>query len=336
MLDESLDALLKPFHAAGFKSLSAKLAPHPQLLGFVMPGNAIGAGLHELCQSLLGAAAVVVKNSSEETFFFAAFARALREIDAQVGSRIAVLNWGRGDTEQTSALMKACDCIVAFGDDATLETLTTDTPLIGFGSRASGALVASGHERKRIADAFARDVSLFEQRGCLSPHHVFVEDRDGATTRDFARELAASLAELARRTLPPSRLNLPDAAAVRSARENARWARIGGRDVAMWEGEAASWTVIYDADAAFRLSPGYRVVYVSPVADLADFRRRVEPVSERLEAFAVADPKGRLQSVRVYLGEIGVSWIADPGGMQSPPLDWRHGGGALLDLFLAR
>jgi acyl-CoA reductase LuxC/acyl-protein synthetase LuxE len=334
MLDESLDALLDPFHAAAFEALAARLAPRPQLLGFVMPGNVLGAGLHEVCHALLGGAAIMLKTSTAEPRFFPAFARTLCAVEAQVGARVAVLNWGRDDFARTAALKRVCDRIVAFGDDETMTALA-GAHLIAFGSRASGALLGSDSARE-AAPAIARDVSLFEQRGCLSPHHVFVaDDSDGPIACDFARELAQALEELAVHIPPPARLSMPDAAAIRSVRENARWRKLAGIGVEMWEGQALGWTVIYDPRASFRLSPGYRTVYVSPVRDLDDFRDRLEPAAGRLEAFAIADRAGSLAPARAALTAIGVSYLAAPGAMQSPPLNWRHGGGALLDLFLA-
>ena len=101
----------------------------------------------------------------------------------------------------------------------------------------------------------------------------------------------------------------------------------------MHEGERFGWTVIYDREADFTVSPGYRTVYLTPIADLADLERRLKPVAGRLEGFALADPAARLEPARRLLRALGVSWIAPPGQLQSPPLDWRHGGGALLDLL---
>ena len=333
ILDESLDALLKPFHPAAFERLAARLVTRPQLLGFIMAGNVIGAGLHEVCQAMLGGAAIILKPASAEPLFFPAFVRTLRAIDAQVGARIAVLNWSRADADPTAALKASCDRIVAFGDDESIAAVAA-AGVIAFGSRASGALVGADFDGIATADAIARDVSLFEQRGCLSPHHVFVADSRGGFARDFAAELAIALGRCALRLPPPIRLPLREAAAIRSARENARWRRIGKREVAIWEGERLGWTVIYDAAANFRLSPGYRTAYVTPFRDLADLRRRLEPAAGRLEAFAVAP--GGLSAARAHLERLGVSYFAAPGEMQSPPLDWRHSGGALLDLFLPR
>jgi hypothetical protein len=336
LLDESLDALLKPFHPAAFESLAARLVTRPQLLGFIMPGNVIGAGLHEVCQALIGGGALVLKTSIGEPHFFTGLVRTLREIDPQAGARIAVQNWSRLDTDRTAAMKQACDRVVAFGADESIAALDSGAGLIAFGSRASGAIVATDCDTIAIADLVARDVALFEQRGCLSAHHVFVEDSHTGVACDFADQLAAALDRFARKFPPPIGLPLQAAAAVRSARENARWRRLGGRDVAMWEGERLGWTVIYDGAADFRLSPGYRTVYVTPFRNLADLGARLAPAAGRLEAFAIADSSGRLADARAHLESIGVSYLAAPGEMQSPPLDWRHGRGALLDLFVAR
>jgi hypothetical protein len=332
LLAESLDALLKPFHPAAFESLAARLVTRPQLLGFIMPGNVIGAGLHEVCQALIGGAAIVLKTSIGEPHFFAALVRTLREIDPQVGARIAVQNWSRSDTDRTAAMKQACDRVVAFGTDESIAALDSGVGLIAFGSRVSGAIVAQACDA--TADLVARDVALFEQRGCLSAHHVFVENSHSGVARDFAAELAAALDRFAEQFPPPIALPLRAAAAIRSARENARWRRLGGRDVAMWEGEGLGWTVIYDGAADFRFSPGYRTVYITPFRNLADLGRRLAPAAGRLEAFAIAP--GRLAEARAHLESIDVSYLAAPGEMQSPPLEWRHGRGALLDLFVAR
>src|SRR5713226_4068741 len=86
----------------------------------------------------------------------------------------------------------------------------------------SGSEAASAVGAHEAASAIARDVTLFEQRGCLSPHHVFVEGGDGTASRDFAERIAHALDALAGRHTP-ARLTAGAAAAIRRARETARW-----------------------------------------------------------------------------------------------------------------
>ena len=346
LLDESLDALLEPFRTSALRSFAAKVPTRRDVIGFIMPGNVPGAGLHEFSTALIAGSGLIVKTSSAEPLFFGAFVRTIAEVDPQVGARIAVLNWSRGQTGLTQALRTACDWIVAFGNDATLAGLTAaeipsnepncpNTQLVGFGSRVSGALVMNEALRDStdVSDALARDITLFEQRGCLSPHHIFVE---GTGARVFAAELATALDRISAKIPAPRRYGLEDAAAVRSVRENARWRALGGQDVALWEGARLGWTVVYDSSAHFRVSPGWRTVYVSAVADLDDFIRRMEPASGRLEACGIAGPAFRVEQVTPALDRLGVSYVCAPGEMQKPPLEWRHGGGEFLLKLLDR
>jgi hypothetical protein len=346
LIDESLDALLEPFGTSALRSFGARVPSRRDVIGFIMPGNVPGAGLHEFSTALIAGSGLIVKTASAEPLFFSAFARTIAEVAPQVGARIAVFNWSRGQTDLTQALRTACDWVVAFGNDATLAGLSAaEIPatsnkskcaqLVGFGSRVSGALVMNEalHDRSDVLDTLARDITLFEQRGCLSPHHIFVE---GTGARAFAAELATVLDRIAAKIPPPHRLGLEDAAAVRSVRENARWRALGGQDVALWEGARLGWTVVFDSSAHFRVSPGWRTVYVSAVADPGEFIRRMEPASGRLEACAIAGPASRVDQLTPALDRLGVSYICAPGAMQSPPLEWRHGWGAFLLKLLDR
>ncbi len=341
LLAESLDALLAPFSAQALKSFAAKVKRAPRLIGFVMPGNVAGAGMHELAQALIAGAVVVVKSASSEPVFFARFARTIAELDPEIAARVCVLTFGREQSDLTRALREACDEMVVFGDDETVDSLSRGGgSVIGFGSRVSGALIS----REAIApesidsasEGVARDITLFEQRGCLSPHHVFVECAARDDARRFARVLADALDELARKVLPPRAIDLGAAAAIRASRESSRWRKLAGAATDLWEGDRFAWTVIYDADVAFRVSPLYRTVFVTPVADFTHLRAKLEAMKGRLEAFAVADPAGRLERYRAWLSEAGVSYLAAPGMMQSPPFEWPHGNGAFLSRLITR
>jgi hypothetical protein len=372
LLDESLDALLEPVTATSLGALAVKLPVANRLFGFVMPGNVPGAGIHEVCAALLAGAGLIIKSASGEPLFFANFIRILAEVDAAVGARVAVVNFGRGEGAAMRALWAYCDGgVVAYGDDASIAALAAaaarDTRrLAGFGSRLSGALVvseASPSAAEAAADGLARDVTLFEQRGCLSPHHVFVVG-DAGQARGFAARLARALERLERRLPSPARLPLDAAAAIRALRERARWRALTQRpdydrvcDVALWESggvavssgetpdetatqtatqivtESMKWTVIYDGDAGFCASPGYRTVFVSALESADSLGERLGAAAGRLEAFALAAPPDIRDRLDAGLRMLGVSYVCEPGRMQSPPLDWPHGGGAMLELL---
>jgi acyl-CoA reductase LuxC/acyl-protein synthetase LuxE len=344
LLDESIDALIAPFSGEALENFARRGLHRSDLVGLIMPGNIPGAGIHEIAVGLIAGCALMVKTASAEPIFFARFAQTLRQVDAAVGARIAVINWSRERSELTAAWRTNCDWIAAFGADETIAQLASSTQdaskegvgrlAAGFGNRVSGALVAAetaaGANAATVADAIARDVSLFEQRGCLSPHHIFVESPDGGAAREFARELAAALERCAERMPSPRRYGLEDAAALRRVRESARWRAIGGDALVLREGAGLGWTVICDEAAVFTPTPGYRTVTVSPIGDLEELKRRLQPVGGRIEAFAIAASAARRERLYAALAALGICYLCTPGAMQSPSLDWPHGGGAFM------
>ena len=75
---------------------------------------------------------------------------------------------------------------------------------------------------------------------------------------------------------------------------------------------------------------------MTAVRNLAEFRDRIESVAGRIEAMAVAGDESEGAEIRATLATIGIPYVCAPGEMQSPPLDWRHGEGAFLDLMVGR
>jgi hypothetical protein len=333
MLENSIDTLLKPFTNDALKAMAARVSADsriskPQTVGFIAAGNVAGAGIHEIAIALIAGARVLIKTASAEPIFFAEFARTLAEVDRQAGARIEVLNWSRARIDLTDELISKCERVVAYGDDATIESLRNRHNVIGFGSRVSAALIDASCI-DGVAEMLARDVALFEQLGCLSLHHVFVVSLDGRAARDLAIRMSAALERLAV-SMPAARIPLRDAAEIRGVRERARWRAISGEPVRLFEGRGLVWTVIFEAKAdSFRVSPGFRTVHVTGVRDLAEFRDCIENMSGRIEAMAVTGDDCKIEA-----RALGIPYLCAPGEMQSPPLDWRHSGGGFLDLMV--
>jgi hypothetical protein len=334
LLGESLDALLQPFTADALYAFARRIRGRLSGVGaFVMPANVPGAGLHELVGAIIAGASALIKVSSREPFFFTEFAASLDEIAPALGARAKAVVFARENFKLAAAMLESSDFAVVLGADETLSGLHCPRPFFGFGSRASGAFVTQSALEKSSPEtvaALARDLTLFEQQGCLSPHHIFLECADPAAAARFGESMAEALSTLAQR-LGPARLSFEAACAIRRVRESARWQRLGGRSVMLWEGSAMAWTVVMDPDARFRLSPGHRTVTITPVASLGVFEQRLAPMRGKLEAFSVTAGSPSADLAARLLERLGVTWICEPGSMQSPPLEWRHGGGAFLD-----
>jgi hypothetical protein len=342
LMENSIDALIKPFTRDSLNAIASRISEKckpnaPRRVGFIAAGNVAGAGIHEIAIALIAGAAVSIKTATAEPIFFREFARTITEIDRSAGARLQILQWGRERADLTAALIANNDLVVAYGDDATIETLHRPN-VIGFGSRVSAAVIAPGDcgaEIDQVAKSLARDVVLFEQLGCLSPHQVFVLGVDGDASRAFALRMAAEL-EAVCKAMPPAVLPIGDAAQIRGLRERARWQAIAGAALEVFESRRLDWTLVYegrpDLNEPFKISPGFRTLHVTAVRDLPELRDCLKGVSGRIEAMAVAGDESR--KISAALAELKVPYVCAPGEMQSPPLDWAHGGGAFLDAIL--
>jgi len=336
LLDTSLDALLRNFTSDQLLSLARRCPPTQAVVGFIMPGNVTGAGLHEVVQSLLAGACPLIKPARADPYFFPALAASLRTLDLHLGARMAVLNWSRAEQEATQALSRACDLVVAFGDDSTMAQLAAlmGDKLIDFGARMSIALIArEAILDDTLAQALARDATLFEQRGCLSLHQVFVEGANWQA-RELAQKIAHALGQMAQRW-PPGQSDLGDQASARVVSEEAYWRMAGGQDLQVWGGPTGlEWRVIYDCEAELSASPLQRTLRITAAPDLDQLRRRLRPGELRVEGVALADPARRLVALEPRLRQLGASYFCSPGQLQSPPPAWPHGGGRLLRRLL--
>jgi hypothetical protein len=156
------------------------------------------------------------------------------------------------------------------------------------------------------AAALARDIALYEQRGCLSPHAVYVVD----AAERVAHLLATALESIAE-TWPRAGGAIAERARVRAFLDEAEWA---GATVT-----AGAWgAVLLDPAEEFRPTCGHRTVRVHRVDG-------VDAMSARL-------PGGQIECIGATgrvpddLRDLGVSRLCRIGDMQRPPLSWPRGG----------
>ncbi|HYN21076.1 MAG TPA: acyl-CoA reductase, partial [Thermoanaerobaculia bacterium] len=160
----------------------------------------------------------------------------------------------------------------------------------------------------------ARDIALFDQRGCLSVAAVYTS----ADPEKLATRLAEDLAELAR-WWPPGPAGPELLAAVQQARLEAEMRGLWIADLPILAG-----TVVVEPEPAFRPSPGLRTVRVHPLPDLELLPELLSPWRGKLQGVALAgEDAWRLAPA---LAELGISRCAAPGNLQSPDVSWHNGG----------
>lgn len=254
---------------------------------------------------------ILLKSPSAEPLFVPAFLDALVRREPRLAGAVAAAAWPGGDARVEAPLLDGAATVIAYGDEPALADLRRRAPgkVVEYGPKTSLAVVEEGG-----IEGLARDVALFDQRGCLSVAAVY-------TTRD-AEELAArlegELAELARQW-PPGPADPAALAAVQQARLEAEMRGLRAARLPVPAG-----TVLVEPAPAFRPSPGLRTVRVHPLPDLGRLPGILEPWRGRLQGAALAgEDAWRLAPA---LAALGISRCARPGELQSPDVTWHNGG----------
>ena len=136
------------------------------------------------------------------------------------------------------AVFAEADTVLAYGGNEAIAQVRAQVPVttrflgyghkLGFGLIARAALDAQrGPATARLA---AHDIVRYEQQGCYSPHHFYVERGGRMAPREFALHLAGELANLQRR-FPRRALALEEAAAVSGWRQGAELQALAGDGV---------------------------------------------------------------------------------------------------------
>lgn len=207
------------------------------------------------------------------------------------------------------------DHLWAYATDETLKKLRDELPA-GVCLHAHGAglgIAVIGHDAPRrgefveaAADALARDVIAFDQRGCLSPRLTLV-DGDQELAAAFADALARSLAHY-EQEVPRGRLSEEETADLLRYRD----------------------TMLY---AARPLPAGKGLVVLDPMLD----RLHVPPVGRVVHVTRVSSVEPHVRALASRITSVGMAghdrleghlrtWLGDRryvplGKMQTPPLD---------------
>ena len=181
----------------------------------------------------------------------------------------------------------------------------------------------------------ARDVALYDQQGCLSPHAIYVERGGRATPRDFARALAEALEAEVRET-PRAPLDAADAARVRLFRAQAEFEAAAGGDAGevFAPAEGAGWTVVLEEGARFAPGPAHRVVRVHAVEMLEDALAALRSRAADIEAVALEAKDPRRARLEESIAALGVPRVAVLGRLQQPSPLGAHGGVGFIAPFV--
>lgn len=285
--DEELDQL--------FASASTMTAPR---VAVVLSANVFVGALRAIAFARACAPHVTVRPSRRDP----TFARALVEA---VDDRSIVL-----DEALDVAAVREGE-IHVYGRDDTIADVRAraKVPVRGHGSGMGLAAISEHADLERAANELARDVVIFDQRGCLSPRIAFVlgDDARGGAFADALHEALERLEEAVPRGAVPAeeRAAAGRYLATMTVASRALVGRAHGIGVA-------------PLDAPLLLPPPYRHVHVAPVRGPDAAARLAAPYARALTTIGGDD--GPLRAALASALGVRVRSAA-LGRMQRPPLD---------------
>lgn len=281
----------------------------------VVSGNTPAAGLQSLIRGLLLGAHNLCKTPTAGLPEIVEFRAAL---PSELAARVEIAG------ELPADWLARAEAVIVFGHDATIAhfraLVRPEQRFIAHGHRLSFGVVFDD-PACASAPLAARDASLFDQQGCLSPHVFYVAGDAG----EYAARLADEMRAFQERE-PRGRVSLAEANAIRTRREELAFRAAQGEPVALWQSAGSTaWTVAFDATPGFPRSPLNRFVFVKPLP--TDLPAELSAVRAHLSC------AGLWPATRDHaraLAPLGVSRICPLGRMQVPPWTWLQDGAPAL------
>lgn len=310
-----LDVSLEGWDEAGIASLWSEEQAYmegglpPDLVAVILGGSLPPSHVQAMAYPYLLGAELIVKHPADDALFPMLFAQALGERVTLVG------RLGLG------GVLGRADAVIAVGDDETVRTLQAEvavaTPFLGFGHRSAVELVCGSAvaRSEEVAVEIARDLTLFDQRGCLSPREILVVG-DKADAATLAGHIAAACIDLPRRR--------PLDVAIEGALRQEREASLALGRLTLGPNDL-QWGVRVEEGGTWTGTPGGRHVVIRTIDRLSSVPEVLAPLAGHLSAVGVAgdDPD---PPTRAALMRLGASRIVPVGRLQSAPPTWPHDG----------
>jgi hypothetical protein len=237
------------------------------------------------------------------------------------------LRWrgGEGGEEEQSCL-KAADLVVVYGGEtsarAIRKVLSPLTPLRVYGPRVSGGVI----QRDLVGDpevvkAAAEAVVAYEQRGCVSPQVIWVEEGGARTPRAWAEALGVALES--RRQSGSTATGVSQ----RMAYEEALFEAAHDPARAVLGGPEQGWMVLFSPKTT-RLTPTClgRTVRVHGFSQIAEVTRALLPMASYLQTMALEGTGAPRLPMAEALARCGVTRITRFRDQPWPPAWWKEDG----------
>ncbi|MCM2268306.1 MAG: AMP-binding protein [Elusimicrobiales bacterium] len=317
-------ALEAPVERRGYDGL-VRAAPKGVVL-HVGAGNVFLGILDSLVIGFLTKNVNIVKLSSSGSNFINLFMEALKEVDEKgiLSKCAAVVSWKGGSQDLEEAALKHVNAVFVWGGYDAVQAYRRIAPIDvrveGFGPKTSvGVVFASCVDNEGMAEVARRaalDASLWDQAACSSLHTLYLiapAARHKALAAEFLKAARPHFARLAAE-LPPGKLSPDEQVEITRARELARVDAALGAAAYESSAPGTAWTVIYEKDPVYRVSPLNRVLYVKTVESIEAVRDLLMPLRGYIQTVGVGGSIER-KKVLETLAPAGIARVVKLGKM---------------------
>ena len=308
----------------------------PRLVSVILAGNVFTAAWRPMILPLLVGAPVLCKGSSRDDGFPRLVAATLRQLDPEVGRALDVVSFPGGEVALEQSLFARSDVAMVYGSDATIAAVRARLPatvrLLEHGHGVSAAYVgqdalASPERATAAARAIALDAAAYDQRGCLSPHVVWIRRGGTVDGRNMARLIHEALNalddELPRGPVPPE---------VGAAQM--QWRGVAAVLGQLFEGAGHAVAYLDATPDQVRLGPGWRNLLVLECDGPVAAAERLAAHGAHLAAVGVACDGDERDVLAGSLPPPACPVICPVGRMQTPALDRFSAGTGEIDGLL--
>ncbi len=312
----------EPFQAPRAQSPlpCARAANPPALVFQVLASTVPPVAIESIALALLARGPLLIKTATNEPAIPRLFLDSLRKLAPDLANSVAVLTWPGGHDALDSLASRAADVVTVYGGDDTVNALLArcrfPTRFFGYGHRVSFGIIGPDDGKRgparlgELARGFALDAAVYDQRGCMSPHCLFVARAAPWTLEEVARALVDIGFPHVEQTLPRGRLSTDTAAALLQ--------ELGVAEFTAQVFRAETAAVVVHREPGFRASPGGRTLHLVPYDDEAALLSELDRLRGAISTVGLDYPRARRTDFLATLGRLGVRRITSPGRMQRP------------------
>jgi acyl-CoA reductase-like NAD-dependent aldehyde dehydrogenase len=328
VIESALDDVLFDLDERRARKLAAENSVDARPILVVLPGNIIGPTVASSYCAAAAGASVILKSPGNERALAPILAEQFERLGGPLAGAIDARYWKGGDQDIESALFAVVRKIVAFGSDDAIEAIRSRSPVpvVGYGTSHSIGFVPDDVDFAGAARGAARDIAMFDQRGCMSPQTIYVEGDEGRALL-FARALDVELRR-AGDALPRAHVSRDEAAAiamaVRRLSVSALAPRTHGLDTLMLGPDldgVPRFVIVVEPAGPPTIEGFGRIVAVKPCENVEALLRIAQSGTVKFESLGYAGEMASEMLSRLI--RAGFLRVCSLGEMQRPPFGYR-------------